>query len=177
MLTTGGDWREIPPARAFNLRQRSADNKRTTNLEKELFYSMKQDRNQTRKKTSDYFLVYHSVTHHVIGRIADLSQTGLLLVTADPVPLNTPYALKMLHPRRNLKREFIIFTAEARWNKFKDHADWWENGLEITEIDPEDISLLHQLVEWLVSDEARRLSEDEANKDKSIPKIEYIKIR
>jgi hypothetical protein len=138
---------------------------------------MKIDRNQTRNKTSDYFLVYHSVTHHVIGRVADLSQTGLLLVTPEPVPLNTPYKLKMLHPRRNLKREFIIFTAEARWNKYKDHADWWENGLEILEIDPEDVALLQELVDWLVTDETKRLSDQEANKDNSIPRIEYIKNR
>ena len=136
---------------------------------------MKKPRKAVRNKTTDYFLVCNFFTQEVVGRAADITVTGLLLVATESLKQEELYKFKMIPARKSMQGQAVTFIAQVRWSKFKKHTDWWEIGLEICEIEPPDAILLHQIIELLVEEEEAR--QTDAGRDKSIPKLEWIKNR
>lgn len=138
---------------------------------------MKRERNHTRRRTSDYYLVYHSDSDQIIGRVANVSMGGLMVVAGEPLSVRRIYKLKLVLPKRLIDKDCITFTAESRWSKFNDHAEWWEIGFELREIAPDDVSVLQRIIQKLMMDESDQLSNKEPLKPKAAPKLEYIKTR
>ncbi len=136
---------------------------------------MKKPRDQSRNKTGDYFIIYNFFSQEVIGRAADLSMTGMLLIADEPLKAEELYKLKLIPPRKSMQGQAVVFIAQVRWCKFKSHTKWWEIGLQICEMEPSDTTLLERIIDWMKEDEAARQSE--AGRDTTIPKIEWIKNR
>lgn len=136
---------------------------------------MKKPRKAIRNKTTDYFLVCNFFTQEVVGRAADITNTGMLLIATDELKQDELYKFKLIPARKSMQGQAVTFIAQVRWSKFKKHTDWWEIGLEICEIEPPDAMLLHQIIEILLAEEESRQAE--AGRDKTPPKIEWIKNR
>lgn len=136
---------------------------------------MKKPRKSVRNKTTDYLLVCNYFTQEVVGRAADVTMTGMLLIATEELEKEELYKFKMIPPRKSMQGQAVTFIAQVRWSKFKKHTDWWEIGLEICEIEPPDAMLLHQIIELLVAEEEARQAD--AGRDRTIPKIEWIKNR
>lgn len=138
---------------------------------------MKKERKYTRKRTSDYFLVRHLQTNQIIGRMVNVSLGGLVLVANDPLPVHDVYHLKLVFPRVIADKGAITFSAESRWSKYNNHADWWEIGFEIREIELCDVVLLYKVIQQMTTDGGERRNDKESVKRKTVPKLEYIKPR
>lgn len=138
---------------------------------------MKKERKYTRKRTSDYFLVRHLQTHQIIGRIANLSVGGLMLIATKSLTVHRDYKLQLEFPRIIAEKSSITFTAESRWSKYNGHADWWEIGFEIREIDPLDVVILQQAVQDMNYDSNGQPDTTIKEENKLELKLEYIKTR
>lgn len=136
---------------------------------------MKKPRDKSRNKTVDYFIVYNFFSQEVIGRAADLSISGMMLIADESLKTEQLYKLKLVPSRKSMQGEAVVFIAQVRWCKFKSHTKWWEIGLQICEIEPADAKLLERIIECVKEDETARQSE--AGRDTTIPKIEWIKNR
>lgn len=136
---------------------------------------MKKPRDQARNKTVDYFIVYNFFSQEVVGRAADLSMSGMMLIADESLKTEQLYKFRLIPSRKSMQGQSVVFIAQVRWCKFKSHTKWWEIGLQICEIEPADANLLDRIIECVKEDEAARQSE--AGKDTTIPKIEWIKNR
>jgi hypothetical protein len=138
---------------------------------------MKKKRKDTRTPTIDYFLVRHLQTNQIIGRIANLSVGGLMLIANKPLCVRRTYDLQLVFPRTLFDKTFITFTAESRWSKYNDFAKWWELGFEIREIGLEDKGILEQIIQQLMTDSTAQLTDKKPIQSNSVPKVQYLKTR
>jgi hypothetical protein len=138
---------------------------------------MKKERNDTRTQTIDYFLVRHLQTNQIIGRIANLSVGGLMLIANKPLCVRRTYDLQLVFPRTLFDKTFVTFTAESRWSKYNDFAKWWEIGFEIREINVEDQSVLQQIIQQLLTDSTAPLTDKKLIQNNSAPRVQYLKTR
>jgi hypothetical protein len=138
---------------------------------------MQKERSAARTPTIDYFLVRHLQTNQIIGRIANLSVGGLMLIANKPLTVRRVYELQLIFPRTLYDKTSISFTAEARWSKFNSFADWWELGFEIREINQESKSLLEQIIQLLTSDNLTQAVDNRPIQNKAISKVHYLKTR
>lgn len=139
---------------------------------------MKKDRKYTRRHTSDYFLVKSVQANEIIGRAVNLSLGGLMVIGNKNVAVNGILDLQLMFPRTFANRPGISFTAEIRWSKYNNHADWWEVGFEILKIEPGDLITLHQVLKELdIAAGERRDAAATSQNISSGVKLEYIKTR
>ena len=138
---------------------------------------MKKDRKYTRRRTNDYFLVRHLQTKQIIGRVANVSLGGLMLIATKPLSVHRDYQLQLVFPRSIADKQWIKLSAESRWSKYNSRADWWEIGFEIRQLDPDDVVVLHEVIQYLTVDEVEQVNEKKPDTGKTEVKLEYLKTR
>jgi hypothetical protein len=87
------------------------------------------------------------------------------------------YELQLVFPRNIADKRWIIITAESRWSKYNSRADWWEIGFEIRQLDPDDVVVLHEVIQYLTVDEVEQVNEKKPDTGKTEVKLEYLKTR
>ena len=103
-------------------------------------------RRARRRKVSDTILVTDTMTDSVVGRISNLSETGMLLITSAPMVEDALYQFRFhLHDARGRERVFEV-GAHLLWT---DHASapgqaW--TGLRFISVPPEQAE---QLRHWI----------------------------
>lgn len=94
-----------------------------------------------------YLRVFDGSSSRVIGHVVDISAQGIMLVSDKPVPVDTPYNLRMRLPTEVADREEIVFNATSRWCKKDDNPDFFIIGFQMDDLDPEIEKYILSLVE------------------------------
>jgi c-di-GMP-binding flagellar brake protein YcgR len=120
---------------------------------------MDERRKHVRKATSDYFLIYDRETDKLVGRVLNLSPTGVMMISESPVEVSKTIGCKMVMPRIISNRQHIDFDAECRWCSKNKRWKWYEIGCQISNISEEDQRIIHQLIgEWVIKEGSRPLT-------------------
>lgn len=93
-----------------------------------------------------YAKVNNRDTGEMIGRVADISLSGVMLVRADGIESGKTYALRVLLPEVFEEKGHIDFEAVSRWCKKDVNPDFHVIGFEITHIDSKNEKMIMQLI-------------------------------
>ena len=93
-----------------------------------------------------YAKVLNRDTGDMIGRVADISMTGLMLIRANPIDSGKTYALRVLLPEAVDEGASIDFEAVSRWCKKDVNPDFYVIGFEITHVDSKNEKMIIRLI-------------------------------
>jgi c-di-GMP-binding flagellar brake protein YcgR len=115
-------------------------------------------RSETRAKTSDYYLVFERETGEMLGRLADISETGMKIVAPEPLPEGTTIACQLVFAEPLLGMSEIEFDATHVWSRENDEAGWHEIGYVFSNL-PDDVrKTIATLIEKLLQEETARVN-------------------
>lgn len=115
-------------------------------------------RQEARKSTSDYFLVYDSETDQLIGRVLDLTCEGAMMISEAQVDIPKAFKCRLVLPRMYGKKRMISFEAESIRCEKNLELDWFETGYRIFNISSGDHAALKQVLgEWAVKKSAAEI--------------------
>ena len=103
-------------------------------------------RKDKRRHLHYYAKVLNRDNGELIGRIADISLTGVMLIRTDSIESGKTYALRVLLPEVIDKDASIDFEAISRWCKKDVNPDFHVIGFEISHIDSKNEKMIIQLI-------------------------------
>ena len=105
-------------------------------------------RSLERKNLIYYLKVFDQSTGNLMGRLADLTQNGLMLLSEEPIPTKKNFKMRLvLMPQMGGKGQ-IVFEAQSRWCRKDVNPDLFDTGFEFVEI----LQTEKNRVENLISD-------------------------
>jgi len=110
---------------------------------------MDEKRRQPRRHPIYYLQVSDQDSDQPIGRVVDLTQEGMRLVSERPIALHQDYRLKMTVPIDDLTAEQFTFSAESLWNGLDVNPDLHNTGFRIKELPPKGARVIKKVVEEL----------------------------
>lgn len=111
-------------------------------------------RRLTRYDIEDYYAVVDRDTNQAVGRLANLSIEGMMLITERPVKKHNVLKLTLELPQPVLGHRKITFDAECRWCRKGRGVDWFESGYKLRDVPMEDQTTIMCLVLQLLSDKS-----------------------
>ena len=110
---------------------------------------MNDRRVQSRKITSDYYLLHEVGADTLMGRIMDLTTEGAMIMCESKVVTDVVVPCRLALPRMFGTVRNLFFEAKIVWCRKHDKWDWFEAGLEIQNIREDQVSILEEIVsEW-----------------------------
>ncbi|HAJ80355.1 MAG TPA: hypothetical protein DCO75_11360 [Fibrobacteres bacterium] len=88
------------------------------------------------------FKVMDMATGASVGRLANLSPEGLMLITTDRMMNNPEMKLSIVLPEKISGKNCIECKAKCMWCKSAVNSDFFEAGFQLTEIPDEDLAAI-----------------------------------
>lgn len=107
----------------------------------------KERRKVERRHLVFYLRVFEGMSTHVIGHLVDISTKGAMLISDDPIPVDTTYHLRMRLPSGSANREELLFDAISKWCRQDVNPDFYITGFEIHDMNPEIARYVHDLID------------------------------
>jgi hypothetical protein len=105
---------------------------------------------ERRKFKRRYIMYYSRVfdrrTGRVIGYIVDLTPDGALIISEEPIEPDTVFRLRMDLPEDMNDKSFLFFEARSRWCQRDVDPNFWDIGVQLTQIEAEDTALIERLI-------------------------------
>lgn len=95
---------------------------------------MNDRRHSTRRRTSEYYLIYERDTGEFMGRLINLTAGGLRLITDHPVQIPDLVHCRLRLPDTYNGAREIFFDIESRWCEYNRVGDWYEAGYEFVDL-------------------------------------------
>ena len=104
-----------------------------------------------RKQLFIYLDVLDQETHEKIGHLGDISPDGIMIITEQPVALNSIKAIRIQLPSdlEEFSQEYLDCVVDARWTKPDFNPKLHCIGCRFTKISDEDLPLIEQLQDVL----------------------------
>jgi len=119
---------------------------------------MKEKRKHSRQQADDYFIVLEKRTDDILGRIQNMTVTGMMLVSENDIEESKSFDCRMALPEVVLGRDQVFFTAECRWCHKNETYGWYEVGFEFKGVSEKDSAVIDQLLRrWEVADPIRSI--------------------
>lgn len=93
--------------------------------------NMEDFRKKHRGSTNNYFLVFEVESGDIIGRLLNLTDDGLMLLSEEPVEASKKFECRMILPGMIEGCKEIYFKIESRWCNKNKRANWYETGYKI----------------------------------------------
>ena len=104
-------------------------------------------RRLTRKNLIYYLKVVDRRTGTLVGKLADISLEGIMLIHPEPIPVGRTYELRLDLPEHMEVKGPIDFSAQSKWSKKDLNPDFYAAGFQFTDIRDKDVEILKQLIE------------------------------
>jgi len=104
-------------------------------------------RSQKRRNTIYYLEVYDLDSGQLLGRLADITVQGMLLLSESPIVPEHTYKCRMVLPAEILGRGNILFDATCMWSRKALNEDFFEAGFRSLIADPGDIDAIEMLIQ------------------------------
>ncbi|MBU0674420.1 MAG: PilZ domain-containing protein [Proteobacteria bacterium] len=109
---------------------------------------MADDLRRMKRRHLIYYLdVYEVGTDKLLGHLVDITTKGIKLVSKDPLPIGTDYAMKMILPEGYFDERELLLQGRAMWSSNDINPDFYDTGFEIPEIDGKTIDIIKELIE------------------------------
>ncbi|MDX1605101.1 MAG: PilZ domain-containing protein [Candidatus Competibacterales bacterium] len=92
-----------------------------------------------------YLRVFDRETERQLGHIVDITTEGMMLISDQPIPLNTDFKLWIDVPQDDDQRERIYLDAHSLWSSKDVNPDFYDTGFRLQRLTPdrlEDIQIL-----------------------------------
>ena len=104
-----------------------------------------------KKREPRRHLIYFSEVHDrdnksFSARLADITKTGLMVISEQKVELDRVFHLEIMLPEEVDGRDRINLRAKSKWCKKDVNPDYFATGLEIDELDIVDEELIEYLI-------------------------------
>ena len=107
-------------------------------------------RKETRKCTSDYFLVYNAETDELVGRVMDLNVDGAMLISENLVDVPCTIKCKMALPESIGRHYHVDFEIAGKWCRKNNRLGWFETGYQVINISDTNRLLIEEITEeWI----------------------------
>lgn len=100
-------------------------------------------RSQKRSHLTFYYDVCDVATEKVIGKLADITTEGLLLLSTDEIEPDVSYDLKIV---ADLDQP-IAFSSKCRWCRIDINPDYYDIGFHVESISPDDKQRIRDLID------------------------------
>ena len=105
-------------------------------------------RDVARRHLVFYLRILDGMSSRVLGHLMDISPSGLMLLSDEPVAVNEEYRLRMRLPKEiSNEHNEIIFGAVSRWCRQDENPDFYVTGFQIQEMDNTTKELVKHLIE------------------------------
>ncbi len=92
-------------------------------------------RKTTRHSLIEYLQVYDQETKDLVGRVVDVSDSGIMIIGDQPYELNAgTRKLRMVLPKSLEGQEHVDFEAECRWTAPDINDDFFDGGFEFVNL-------------------------------------------
>jgi len=105
---------------------------------------METKRKQERSHLTYYLDVIDVWSGEVLGKIADITLEGLMLLTKESIPVGTQKQLKIVSSDESFSP--IEFESDCRWCKTDVNPDYFDVGFHLDEISEDDILKIKDLI-------------------------------
>ena len=106
-----------------------------------------------RRKSLFYSFEVLTTDNEPIGRLGDITLSGLKVISKNPIKLNTIMHLKLNLPDRLNRSEQITFEAEGLWCKEIAEDNCFHTGFKTKHDNPDNIKTIKLMVDLLTSPE------------------------
>ncbi len=113
---------------------------------------MHERRDNDRKQLTDYFIVFDRATGRMVGRMIDLSLTGAMIISEDPIQTPTTFACRMDFPEEVQGYHQVTFDLESKWCERNDAIGMYETGHQFVGLIDENRQLVKIILEKWTSE-------------------------
>ena len=106
-----------------------------------------ENRNNSRRRVNDYFIVYDRITDNLIGRLIDLSTGGAMMITEEPVEVPCISTCRMALPEKVHGHRQVEFDAEGKWCQRNDITGMYETGYQFINLTRQAEELIQIIME------------------------------
>jgi len=92
-------------------------------------------RDVARRHLVFYLRIFDGMSSRVLGHLMDISPSGLMLLSDEPIAVDEEYRLRMRLPKEISDENEILFGAVSRWCRQDDNPDFYVTGFQIQEMD------------------------------------------
>jgi hypothetical protein len=107
---------------------------------------MKEKRKYRRRSLVYNLQVADRNTGDIVGRVANLSPEGVMLITTDRMVNDTVLKLSIALPEKIFDRDRIECEARCMWCKPGENTDFFEVGLQLLEVPGREIEAIVALI-------------------------------
>lgn len=108
---------------------------------------MNESRRAKRKQVREAIEVFDSMTELSVGRIGNLSETGMMLMAAAPLMEDALYQFRFTLGGNPLRQRTLEVGVHQLWSEPSHVPGQYWSGFRLVDIAPEDASHLHAWVE------------------------------
>jgi hypothetical protein len=106
---------------------------------------MGEKRKYERRRPSHYSAVYDRDTQNILGRLANLSTEGFMLISEQPLKAEQHFRCRIILPEDMKSGTSVSFDARSLWCREGSASNTFNTGLHFTNITLKDVELLEQL--------------------------------
>ncbi|MFC1475994.1 PilZ domain-containing protein [Candidatus Zixiibacteriota bacterium] len=107
---------------------------------------MNDRRRKTRRQADQSHFVYDSKTGAVMGRVADMTEQGLMLLADKQIQPDTKFQCRMPLPENTQGNNDISFEAESKWCLLDEKSGQYHTGYEFRTMTADNIARLQKLL-------------------------------
>jgi len=104
-------------------------------------------RKTLRKEIATRLAVVDVNTGHMIGDLANISSDGFMVLSREPVPMNSVFQLSLALPKAIQGVDTAYFGAESLWSNPTDDGEHYWIGFHIIDISKQDDEVLKWFLE------------------------------
>ena len=112
--------------------------------------SSKSESDKRRLKRSHliyYLRVFDRSTNETLGHLVDITPEGAMLISENPIPVNTHFQLRMQLPAEIFGRTHLDFEAESLWSKRDINPDFHDAGFRLINVEVKDTAIIARLID------------------------------
>ncbi len=94
-----------------------------------------------------YMRIYNAATRQQIGNLVDITPMGIMIVGDHRIPEGQTIRLRMELTSEVAEKPFLEFSAQSKWCKPDVTPNMYNTGFEILGLAPEDIDIIHRIIE------------------------------
>jgi hypothetical protein len=110
-------------------------------------------RDYGRRLVNGYPPVFDRVANRLIGRIVNISVSGAMLVSEEPIEIPSVFACSMELPERLCGSGSLEFDIQAKWCKRNDTTGLYETGYQFVNLTHESMKSIQVILERATSTE------------------------
>ena len=107
---------------------------------------MLEKRKLKRRQLIYYLKVMDGNTNELLGRLADITTEGIMLISEKAIETERPFSLQLILPTGMRGGKKIDIEAKSLWSKRDVNPDLIDTGFRFIKISPEDLETIDELI-------------------------------